>query len=431
MIGQIAIQPVQQVNRLGSVSDKQQSGSSFGAILSSAGEPSGNLLTGVEGNDGNQVLQELAGILDTDDMKDFMNSVEELDPMIQQLFSEFSKEELAEMSIEELFMAAGVDLGLLDSLSETINMSELEGFEPADIIAVILSQVLMGKEESNSDKPSINVMEMTLLELKNNASLNPAQDLSKTSTKGQNDLLKMVLMMKGLLLSDSKAMRIDNKTLSVQNVENVLEQVQTILKTALTAEKSAFKPMIFSESMERAAFQNGSTEMVKTEVTAISLHSLQLQSGPVKWSLPLQQRQPDQAQQLMQQFQNIMKQSQFGKVNGTEKLMIRLQPEHLGTLKIELIQRNGMMTARIVASTAVAKDMIDSQLTQLKQSFVNQNLQVEKIEIQHLPTGETRQEKQSSDQSGQSHKQHEQNQQDNNDNEDGQSFHDIFLNIEV
>ncbi|TFE03495.1 flagellar hook-length control protein FliK [Jeotgalibacillus sp. R-1-5s-1] len=431
MIGQIAIQPVQQVNKLGSVNDKQQSGSSFGALLSSAGQQSGSLLTGVVENDGNQVLQELAGILDTDDLKDFMKSVEEIDPMIQQLFSEFSKEELAEMNIEELFMAASVDLGLLDSLSETINMSELEGLTPADIMAVVLSKVLAGEEESNPEKRSINVMELALLELKSHASLNPAQDLAKTSTKGQNDLLKMVLMMKGLLLSDSKAMRIDNKTLSVQNVENVLEQVQTILKTALTTEKSAFKPMIFSESIERAALQNGSTEMVKTEATAISIQSLQLQSGPVKWSLPIQQRQPDQAQQLMQQFQNIMKRSQFGKINGTEKLMIRLQPEHLGTLKIELIQRNGIMTARIMASTAVAKEMIDSQLSQLKQSFVNQNLQVEKIEIQQMPTGEMKQEKQPSDQSGQSQKQHDEQQQEANETEEGQSFHDIFLNIEV
>ncbi len=39
------------------------------------------------------------------------------------------------------------------------------------------------------------------------------------------------------------------------------------------------------------------------------------------------------------------------------------------------------MTARILASTALGKEMLDSQLHQLRSAFLQQNLQVERIDV--------------------------------------------------
>ncbi|MEK4406886.1 flagellar hook-length control protein FliK [Sporosarcina sp. FSL K6-6792] len=84
---------------------------------------------------------------------------------------------------------------------------------------------------------------------------------------------------------------------------------------------------------------------------------------------------------LIKEMQTIFKRSNFGQTNGTNRLLIKLYPEHLGQVRIELLQVNGIMTARILASTALGKEMLDSQLHQLRSAFLQQNLQVERIDV--------------------------------------------------
>ena len=84
---------------------------------------------------------------------------------------------------------------------------------------------------------------------------------------------------------------------------------------------------------------------------------------------------------LLREMQNIFKRSNFGQTGGTNRLLIKLYPEHLGQVRIELLQSNGIMTARILASTALGKEMLDSQLHQLRSALLQQNLQVERIDI--------------------------------------------------
>lgn len=84
---------------------------------------------------------------------------------------------------------------------------------------------------------------------------------------------------------------------------------------------------------------------------------------------------------LVREMQNVFKRANFGQTGGTNRLLIKLYPEHLGQVRIELLQVNGIMTARILASTALGKEMLDSQLNQLRHAFLQQNLQVERIDI--------------------------------------------------
>ena len=76
-----------------------------------------------------------------------------------------------------------------------------------------------------------------------------------------------------------------------------------------------------------------------------------------------------------------MSKANFTGANGVNKLLIKLNPEHLGSLRIELIQKDGMMTAKILATSAQAKDMLEKQIHGLKQAFNGQNIQIEKIEV--------------------------------------------------
>ncbi|WP_026674279.1 flagellar hook-length control protein FliK [Alkalihalobacterium bogoriense] len=89
-----------------------------------------------------------------------------------------------------------------------------------------------------------------------------------------------------------------------------------------------------------------------------------------------------QQQQFMRQFQELLGNSNVRLLNGgTTQLTLKLNPAHLGRLDIQLLQQNGVITAKIMATTTAAKELIESQLHQLRQSFGLQQLQVEKIEI--------------------------------------------------
>ena len=88
--------------------------------------------------------------------------------------------------------------------------------------------------------------------------------------------------------------------------------------------------------------------------------------------------------QIIEQLQNIMKQSKFTtSPNGTNQLMLKLNPAHLGTLTIKLIESNGELIARIIASSKTAKEVIETNLNSLRHVFTTQNITVEKLDIQY------------------------------------------------
>nr|WP_245349973.1 flagellar hook-length control protein FliK [Cytobacillus eiseniae] len=92
----------------------------------------------------------------------------------------------------------------------------------------------------------------------------------------------------------------------------------------------------------------------------------------------------------MEQFESILSRSKFSVNGGTQRLFIKLNPEHLGALRIELIQKDSMMVARILTSTSLAREMMESQLNGLKQAFSSQNIQIERVEISQQFTGQER-----------------------------------------
>ncbi|KIL47720.1 hypothetical protein KR50_18870 [Jeotgalibacillus campisalis] len=224
-----------------------------------------------------------------------------------------------------------------------------------------------------------------------------------------------------------------------------LEKLESVLKTLMTEVKGTFSPVYklgFSHaialstgsisSKSQLLPDNSSDVIKKQEALSVPLQQLQTDAGLSKWSLPFESKTAQSSQSLMQQFVEVMDNAKFGKTNGTEKLLIRLQPEHLGTLKIELIQKSGVLTAKVMTSTGVAKDMLESQVQQLRHALTNQNIQIDRIEIIHSQSDHR-----TDRETGQSSKQHadrDQKHRSESEDEEGeekQDFQKIFLNIEV
>lgn len=99
------------------------------------------------------------------------------------------------------------------------------------------------------------------------------------------------------------------------------------------------------------------------------------------------------AQEFIRQFQQLLARSTFTPLkNGMNELSVKLHPEHLGRLDIKIVQENGRLYARLVTTTQLAKEMIESQLHQLRQAFVQQNIGVERIDVQQSPLSYLQQE---------------------------------------
>jgi flagellar hook-length control protein FliK len=74
--------------------------------------------------------------------------------------------------------------------------------------------------------------------------------------------------------------------------------------------------------------------------------------------------------------------------NGDEtNIRIKLSPENLGQLDIRLTTSEGKVTAHIVTATAGAKELIESQLHQLRHTLVQQGIQLDKVEVVQQPQG--------------------------------------------
>ena len=144
--------------------------------------------------------------------------------------------------------------------------------------------------------------------------------------------------------------------------------------------------------------------------------------------------QPVSTEKLIQQFEQILSKSQLFKSGGTQRLFIKLNPEHLGMLKIELIQKDTGILAKIITTTGTAKDLLESQLQSLKAAFGLQNIQLDRIEISQQMNGQERflaRDFQQEQQQQQQEEMEEENKQLEQDQNFSHSFEEALLSAEA
>ncbi|MGG0790232.1 flagellar hook-length control protein FliK [Peribacillus simplex] len=222
------------------------------------------------------------------------------------------------------------------------------------------------------------------------------------SLSGVVNLLKLVKIQD--LLSENKDMTLDEAAIQKQ-MKHLLEGLTGKLERWLTNQSKAEPDQ--SYTLEKG--QTKTLETLKSAFSQLSGSDKGNKDGTVSSGVTLQS--PDSGkhqgtgmpflmtkleqfvlaapkgeqtvsqEEFVKQFENILSKANFSGTNGVNKLLIRVTPEHLGSLRIELIQKDGMLSAKIMASTAQAKDMLENQIHGLKQAFGGQNIQIERIEI--------------------------------------------------
>ncbi len=147
-----------------------------------------------------------------------------------------------------------------------------------------------------------------------------------------------------------------------------LQQAEKIVKAA------------FSRHMTESLVQNQPSASIQPGGDFTTLPMSKVQQHVVH--LGESRSSEQQLQQFIRQFESILSNRSFQQVGqGVQQLSIKLHPEHLGRLDITLTQTNGVMVARMMASNTFSREIIESQLHQLRHAFQGQQIQVDRIEV--------------------------------------------------
>ncbi len=89
----------------------------------------------------------------------------------------------------------------------------------------------------------------------------------------------------------------------------------------------------------------------------------------------------NQVKQFREIINQIVEQIKVSVKPDTSSMEIQLNPEHLGKINLQVVAKDGVLSAQFTAQTQIAKEAIESQIVTLKENLNNQGLKVEAIEV--------------------------------------------------
>jgi flagellar hook-length control protein FliK len=380
----------------------------------------------VKEEDSLSFLVNLEAILGTNEMEDLNLTSEQLD--------ELSK--VKELDVSQIADIIGVNAETIKTLFSDLS-SALLGTIPAatsaegeDVYENLLGTLQLLQSALTQDLKGLKTeVENTLQGLNSQGHIEDAIKLAK--------VMELFARNRDMHVTDaSKASELKDMVKNIQTgIDGALSKIvqpsgdwSRILREAYTrrqpeetTEKNLNNPSVDASPADKKSIQT---------VQGTNLHFVLPKTENFSMSLTSGSR-SIQYEQFVKEFQNILGKSNMLAQPNMSKLLIKLYPERLGSLRIELLQQNGIMTAKILASTTTAKEMLDSQIQGLKHAFTSQNLNVEKIEISQTLSDTERQYKGQSQQQSQQQKQEQSDQPGVAKEEGNQSFKDYLVNTEI
>ncbi|MGE7909030.1 flagellar hook-length control protein FliK [Lysinibacillus xylanilyticus] len=217
------------------------------------------------------------------------------------------------------------------------------------------------------------------------------------------------------------------------DIKSLLTTLQTQVKTTLSEQQVTTKTTV---TLPLQGFQKVIQQVQVTKQTdtspneMVTSNTVQTKADTFQVTLPAAK--PAQSEAFLKEMQAIINRAQISNAQGITRLSLKLYPENLGTIRIELVQNDGVLTARLLASTAHGRELLDSQAHQLKQAFVQQNIQVDRLDIaQSLQDADRQQRDQSFFNNFFKQQQQEEQEQKSDDDDEGKSFSDYLISEEV
>ncbi|MGE7689261.1 flagellar hook-length control protein FliK [Lysinibacillus sp. NPDC097214] len=229
------------------------------------------------------------------------------------------------------------------------------------------------------------------------------------------------------------AQLVGQKTDLTASQENLLTNIKSLLTTMQTLQSEQQVTTKTTVTLPLQGFQNVVQVTKQTDTSAnemVTSNTVQTKADTFQVTLPAAK--PAQSEALLKEMQAIINRAQISNAQGITRLTLKLYPENLGTIRIELVQNDGVLTARLLASTAQGRELLDSQAHQLKQAFVQQNIQVDRLDIaQSLQDADRQQRDQSFFNNFFKQQQQDEEEQKSDDDDEGKSFNDYLVSEEV
>jgi len=307
----------------------------------------------------------------------------------------------------------------LDNLMAALNIDEEQ-------LQKLVQQLL------DEDQQASDVWELLAL-VDAQAPLLQTQLVAALQGEGQvtsEDTTKLLQVLKLAQLVGQKSDLTMSQENALSNVNNFLTSLQTQIETIQTAQQVTTKTTV---TLPLQGFQQVVQQVQVTKQTDTSANEMAtantVQTKADTFQVTLPAAKPAQSEALLKEMQAIINKAQISNAQGITRLTLKLYPENLGTIRIELVQNDGVITARLLASTAHGRDLLDSQAHQLKQAFVQQNIQVDRLDIaQSLQDADRQQRDQNFFNNFFRQQQQEEQEQSKEDSDDSMSFTDYLEN---
>lgn len=292
-------------------------------------------------------------------------------------------EEKAEELVEEIAKELGVSVEEVEKVLEELGISMAGLFDKENLtqVVVVLSgaedvtQIVMDEELFASVNKLLGTMEEMLTEVSESTDVTVEELMeyvSKEEFKGNVQTENSdVEVSKESITTVEEAEVADTTKTTVDNTENATAETENTVKVEISEmTKSTDKHSENNMSHEHAESNN----QFLTNVT----NNNTLQNVALNAENGMNPYMTFEAREIMQQILDYIKVQVKPDMTS---LQMQLHPEDLGTLQIEVSNKNGMLTAQFTAQDDSVKAVIESQLIQLKENLNEQGLKVQAVEV--------------------------------------------------
>ncbi|WP_058485157.1 flagellar hook-length control protein FliK [Defluviitalea phaphyphila] len=329
----------------------------------------------------NQISQKNEDIK-TNLIKKDSNNLEEEKTEIEEQSKIPSEEEII------LLLEQKTDLSM-ENIEETLN--EL-GFTVYDLFSVQNLQQFMKKiqgvdnvidllsipEAVETYKNIMNILNEIKEEIPNIENI-----ISKNNLSNTTDIVKDINSNKDTLINNFHN---DGLNLSEEKVGN-----KEILTENFSQEESSKKEILEKEFSQQKISTNKDNNMSEVEVKEIIVETIDNNNGNIINQNIIYENKIIKTElsqissESVQQPQQIIEQMvEYIKVNLAEditEINLNLKPDYLGKLSLKIVSEKGIMTARFIAENQVVKEVIETNLNQLRDVLEDQGIKVDKLEV--------------------------------------------------
>jgi flagellar hook-length control protein FliK len=316
-----------------------------------------------------------------------------------------SSPELAK-KIQDVLESSGLDLSTLSVFSMKEALKELPAMAqeelaallsteempiPATSVADLLSQALgelyQESKEKNQGTPQDNLPKTNGVSASKESSLDQFLKGSRAwvtelSSKDQKSFDQMLQQEKGGDFSKTSEQKMPEtlSTLPGQNVESAPEKsleilsAQNLLEKSISVKTVSVPGKISGLSTSSSDNSLSLSTMEEGESKSDKMKNIKGTLGQAKSNLSTQ----IEKSQLMQR---LMKQARLHLKDGEGRFQVRLDPPTLGTVKISVENREGVLSALITTENESARQTLQSQLALLKNVLSEQGVHVGHFEV--------------------------------------------------